>query len=251
MFYFFDSYILTIILTSILALSVDSLPLTISFEEFIKYKELFHKLISSKTSPDITNQQKIVNFCYSKILFEEGYSIKVNPFNIDTLNVECNEIIMDFRQYNYEMIREKYQNSDNINEVSCIISQYKKFNIADVFVKLSSLARVLLTAEELNAEKLKFISLMSLLKDEERKCLYKNVEVITEITTEVSILNIQALPTNHEEQSTILYSKTEINEILAETDDEATHIFSQTANNNTEADEDEYFEITDSPTQIS
>lgn len=233
-----------------LALSADSLPLTISFDEFIKYKELFHKLVSSKTSPDITNHQKIVNYCYSKMLNEEGYSIEVNPFNIDTKDVDCNEIIMDFREFNYEMVRGTYLNKDNMNEVNCIISLYEKFNSSDVFVKLTNLARVSLTADELNVEKLKFITLMTLLKDEERKCFYKNVEEEIEIITEQPSLNIQAIPTNHQEQSIALSSTTELNEILDETDDEATNMFSQTTINN-EADEDEYFEITDSPTQIS
>lgn len=231
---------------SVMILSADSLPVTITFDEFIKYKELFHKLVSSKMSPDITNQQKTVNYCYSKILIEEGYSLEVNPFDIDTEDVYCNEIIMDFRQYNYEMVRGKFQNDVNMNEVNCIISQYEKFNSSDVFVKLTNLARVSLTAEQLNIEKLKFISLMSLLKDEERKCLYNNVKIITEQPS----LNIHAIATNDQEQSTTLsLATTEINEILNETDDEATNIFSQTTINNDEADEDEYFEITDSPTQ--
>lgn len=63
--------------------------------------------------------------------------------------------------------------------------------------------------------------------------------------TEQPSLNIQAIATNNQEQST-----TEMHEILDEADDEATNIFSQTTTiNNDEADEDEYFEITDSPTQ--
>lgn len=233
-----------------LALSADSLPLNISFDEFIKYKELFHKLMSSKTSPDITNHQKIVNYCYSKMLIEEDYSIEVNPFNIDTKDVDCNEIIMDFREFNYEIVRGIYLNKDNKHEVNCIISQYEKFNSSDVFVRLTNLARVSLTAQELNVEKLRFITLMTLLKDEERKCLNNNVEEAAEFNTEQPNLNIQAIPTNQHEQSIALSSTTEINEILDETDDEATNMFSQTTNNN-EADEDEYFEITDSPTQIS
>ncbi|CAO1443355.1 unnamed protein product [Diamesa hyperborea] len=234
-------------LMSVLALSADSLPITATFEEFIKYKELFHKLLSSRTSPDITNHQIEVNYCYSKMLIEEGFSIEVNPFNIDTKDVNCNEVIMDFRQFNYEMVRGNYLKNDNSNEVNCIISQYEKFNSSDVFVKLTNLARVSLTAEQLNVEKLKFITLMILLKDEERKCLYHNEEVAI---TEQPSSNIQAIPTNDQEQSVPLSSTTEINEILNETDDEATNMFSQTTNN-IEADEDEYFEITDSPTQIS
>ncbi|CAO1419789.1 unnamed protein product [Diamesa tonsa] len=181
------------------------------------------------------------------MLIEEGFSIEVNPFNIDTKDVDCNEIIMDFRQFNYEMVRGNYLNNDNANEVNCIISQYEKFNSSDVFVKLTNLARVSLTAEQLNVEKLKFITLMILLKDEERKCLYSNEE---EAITEQPSLNIQAIPTNNQEQSVPLSSTTAINEILNETDDEATNMFSQTTNN-IEADEDEYFQITDSPTQIS
>lgn len=241
------SYILLIMLMSVMSFSADSLPITTTFDEFIKYKELFHKLVSSRTSPDITNHQKIVNYCYSKMLIEEGYLIEDNPFNIGTKDVDCNEIIMDFRQFNYEMVRGNYLNSDNANGVNCIISYYDKFNSSDVFVKLTNLARVSLTAEQLNVEKLKFITLMILLKEEERKCLYNNVEVAI---TEQPILNIQAIPTIHQEQTIPLSSTTEINEILDETDDEATNMFSQTTNN-IEEDEDEYFENTDSPNQIS